>query len=584
MQSYFDTDHYTYILASQKATPADVVNAAGQFGSKTLNPLLHEAGVKLSIRFQGIPLSRLHFAEPLLMDTPKGDRTSLYILSLLAFFLLLIGIANFVNYNIISSYKRATQIGLKKLFGISNGRIVWNSVQQAALGVAIAIGISAAILVPAMDHISALEEIRYVPDPGQIFLYLGILVTLMILIGCLGGIIPARHMTKQTIGELFRNRMILVSYKSWSHKIILFLQVTVSAILIIFTFELHRQLRYFSTQDLGFRMDNVLVINMPEGHHTNDLVAFKSDLLNRSGVGEVSFSASVPGDEPGKEIFYVKAKGAGKGKRTESVYTYVRADEHYFGILGMSVIKGRNFDRVFDANALVVTQSFMNKYPFSDPADLRITTDTLKTIVGVIKDYHQTSFRDMIGPVVVGKLNPQTDDVRKILIRTPPGNLGFIEREWKKLNFDAPLDYYFLTDYFNQQYAREDRLMSIFVVCAAIAIFISCLGIFNISSIVIRGRTKELAIRSVLGSSFQNCFVLLVKPFLSLLAIAFLVVCPISYLLVQRWRENYAYSSGTSAFPYIWSLLLIIFLISFNILYVFYKLFSGKVAKLLKNE
>jgi putative ABC transport system permease protein len=583
LQSYFDTDHYTFILAQEKAKQKDVQAAIDHFGSQTLNPLLHTAGVKFSIHFRGTPLSALHFSDPLLMDTPKGNATNLYILSLLALFLLVIGIANFVNYNIVISYKRAAKIGLKRLCGITNGRIVWESTRESVLGVVLALCISVAFLIPGMNYIKTLEEMRYVPDFGQILTYLSILVALMVLIGCLGGIIPARHMTRQTVGELLRNKMALVSHKSRSHKVILFLQVTVSAILIILTLELHRQLRYFSTQDLGFNGESVLVIHMPEGHHGSELEAFRNGLLHRSGIRNVSFSGSVPGEEPGKEIFYTKVKG-GKGKRTEAVYTFIRADDHYLDMLGIPIVKGRNFDRLSDGNALVVTLALMKKFSFLEPGDIRVTTDTVKNIVGVIKDFHQTSLRDLIGPVVIGKLNPLNDDVRDILVKTPPGNLAFIENEWKKLGLDIPFDYYFLSDYFNEQYEREDRLLGIFIVCAAVAIVISCLGVFSISAIVIRGRTKELAIRSVLGSTVEHNFALLAKPFLSLVMIAFLVVCPLSYWFIQRWRENYAYSSSPSAAPYIWALLLIVLLISVNIGYLFYRLFRGKVSTLLKNE
>ena len=196
----------------------------------------------------------------------------------------------------------------------------------------------------------------------------------------------------------------------------------------------------------------------------------------------------------------------------------------------------------------------------------------------------QTSFHDPISPIIIGKLDLKKDPVTKVLIKAAPGTLALIRQEAAKLSFDTPPNYYFLSDYFQDQYARENRLLVLFMMCSTIAILVSCLGVFSICSFIVKGRSKELAIRSVLGSSFANNIGLIFRPFGYIVLVVFLFICPVSFYLIQKWRTNYAYSSGSSLFPYLYSLILIAILIFANIFYLFYRLLKGKISVLLKSE
>ncbi|GGA93530.1 ABC transporter permease [Puia dinghuensis] len=580
LQSYFDTDHYTYILQKAGSSERDITTALDNFGTNVINPLVHNAGVKFSLKFEATALSILHFSKPLLMDTPKGNANNLYILSLLAVFLLIIGIANFVNYNIVTSYKKAVSIGLQKLYGIGQGRIIRQFIGRSLLGVAVSLMIAILLTLFASHFVDALGHIRFTLGTTQTLAYAVTIILISTFIGCLGGIIPAYHMSNQSIARLLANKMTLVSHSSWSHKTILFLQLTISSGLIILTLELHRQLLFFNKQDLGFKTENLVVIDVPDGVNNSQLEVFRTNLLSHPNIKAVSLSASVPGDEPSKEIFYSKKNG----KRSETVYTYIKADENYLNVLGIPITTGRNFDRVSDDNSVIVTRSFLNKYPDLDPTRIRIATDTVKPIVGVIGDFHQTSFHDPISPIIIGKLDLKKEAVSKVLIKADPGALAIIRKEAARLNFDTPLKYYFLSDYFQNQYARENRLLTLFMMCSFIAILVSCLGVFSISSIIVKGRSKELAIRSVLGGSLADNIGLIFKPFGYILLVVFLFVCPASFFLIQKWRENYAYSSNPSLLPYVYSLILIVILIFTNIFYLFYHFLKGKVSTLLKNE
>lgn len=579
IQSYFDTDYYTYVMG-REGSRSPGMNAILDNYSKDFNELLKKTGTDFTVKFKTTPLSGLHFAQPLLMDTPKGNKNNLYSLLLLAVFLLLIGITNFVNFSIVKSYKTATSVGLKRLFGVRKEQIIWEFIRRSSLVVLVAVVISVIVVAILFRTVSALNGILFFPTIGQVLGFIAALTLLLIIIGSLGGIIPVQHMSGYSVAKLLKNKLVMISHNSLSHRVVLFLQLAISAGLIIFTMELYRQLKFFNNFNLGFEKENVLVADLGQVKNNTSLAAFKKNLLNQSGVEKVSFCQSIPGEHPGKEIFYVSKEG----KKAELVYSYLKVDEDYFSLLGISNEGGRNFNEAYDDNALIVTKTFLNNFPLKTLQEIKIATDTTKEIVGVVKDFHQTSFHNPMEPLVFRKLNVSKEGAAKVLIKTSPGSLEKIRHEWQKMGFNAPFNYYFLSDFINSQYEKENRLLSIFVTCSLVAISLSFFGLFTILSIIIKNRKRELAIRIVLGGTLTTNFFLLFRPFAVLLPVVFLIVCPLVFYFIQQWRNNYAYSASTSVFPYLTTLTLIIILVSINVSYLLYRSLKVNITTLIRTE
>jgi putative ABC transport system permease protein len=581
LQSYFDTDYYTFVLRRESGRPRDAATVLNHY-SKEFNALLRqEAGTDFTVRFRGTPLPDLHLSPPLLLDTPKGNADTLYTLSLLALFLVVIGVTNFVNTNIVTAYKKATGIGLKRLFGVSNRRVQWEFIAGAGLVVGVSTGLSVLVVAGLLRYTGFAREVAFWPGLPQSLGFVGSLALLLVLLSSLGGMVPAGHMARHPVAKLLKDKVVLVSHRSWSHRIILFFQLAVSAGLVIFTLELYRQLAFFNRHPPGFDRESVLVINPGKAAGRNAaLLAFKKNLLNQSAVRNVSFCQSIPGEAAGEEIFYVLKDG----RKKELVYSFIRADEHYFALLGIPVVQGRSFNAVHDAHALIVTKSFMNHFPGLNPAAIRISQDTTKAIVGVVADYHQTSFHHPREPLVFRKLDPSKDEVRRILVKAEAGSLATIRREWNRLNLGVPFDYAFLGDFIDQQYERENRLLTVFVACSGVAIALSFFGLFSVLSIIIQGRRKELAVRTVLGGSLSTHFRLLAGPFLRLVPVVFLVTVPVCHVLIGQWRQHYALSADPSASPYLVALLGVVGVIALNIGYLLYRSLRANLAALIKRE
>ena len=215
-----------------------------------------------------------------------------------------------------------------------------------------------------------------------------------------------------------------------------------------------------------------------------------------------------------------------------------------------------------------------------------IAQDTIKTVVGVIENFHQLSFHNPIEPLVVGKLDLRNSSyLTKMIIKMENiQNLEMIRSEWDKLNIDMSFDYYFLDDSLSKLYTKETKLLMILIVCSVITIALSCFGVFSLISVILKNRTKELAIRRVVGSSFRDNYRLLSRPFMVILLTVFVLICPVTYYYIQIWREDYAYSLNFSALPFLGALLLIFFLIFFTLVSLLYKTYKVNITSLLRSE
>jgi len=581
VQSYFNTDHYTYLLLQEKRSRTNLEETLTHFNEKVFNPMIHGLGVEFTVKYEATPLSDLHFTRGLQMDTPKGNANSLYLLFGLALFLLIIGVANFTNIRVVLAYKKSRRVGIKRSLGVLKGKIIWEFIKESVFTVFVSLLISAAFVATAINNVDELQGMRYIPSMSQILTYAGAVLLLLLLVGCLGGLMPGIHMCRIAITKLLQNKVVLISHKSLGNKVILFLQLAVSTGFIVMTIELYRQLNYFNSHDLGFNKEGIIVIDVTGDHGRNaSLEVFKSKLLTYPAIKNVSLCGSVPGDDAGKEIFYVEMNG----KKTEVVHTYIKADADYFALLGIPVEQGRNFYENNDENAIIVNRMFLQKYPNLKLFEAKIATDTTKSMIGLIKDFHQVSFHNPIEPLIVGKLNPEKDAVNKILVRTEVAGLKVLQREWENLGMNTQLSYYFLSDYFKNQYARETRLLIIFVICSVIAVVLCCFGIFGIISIMIENRRKELAIRRVMGSTFAGNLLLVFRPFFYMLPAVFILVFPLVFYFIQTWRQDYVYTLDMSTYPFISTLVLIVVLVAINVLFLYLKSFKTNVVVSLKND
>jgi putative ABC transport system permease protein len=224
------------------------------------------------------------------------------------------------------------------------------------------------------------------------------------------------------------------------------------------------------------------------------------------------------------------------------------ADYDFVKTMGMEMIAGRNFSEEYatDPNAYILNETAVNLLGLSNPVGSRITdNDRMYTVVGVVKDFHFKSLHHEISPVVyIG--NPG-DRAGFLSVRIQPenisGTLSFLEQKWGELTGGQPFNYSFLDDDLAAQYDAEQKTRQISGIFSVLAVFIGCLGLFGLAAFTAEQRTKEIGIRKVLGASVPNITILLVKDFIKQVGFAFIIGSPLAYFFMNRWLQNFAYST-----------------------------------------
>jgi len=285
------------------------------------------------------------------------------------------------------------------------------------------------------------------------------------------------------------------------------------------------------------------------------IVAFKNELLKNPSVKGITGSSDIPG----KLIMGKNTIRKASDDKTHNYITYImQADENFLTTFQMQAAAGRNFSQSdsFDfqhANypAIMVNEEVVsalgyknNEAAIHQPVIFGLGPGEIKAeIVGVVKDYHQRSLREKYDPIIYLYPSGNYWSYLSIHINTAnlEKNLASIGSSYKTIFSGNPFEYFFLDEYFNNQYEADQRFGKVFSLFTILAIFVACLGLLGLSSFLSRLRTKEIGIRKVLGANAYSILILFSKEFVKLVCIASLIAMPIFYFAANMWLRNYAF-------------------------------------------
>jgi putative ABC transport system permease protein len=299
---------------------------------------------------------------------------------------------------------------------------------------------------------------------------------------------------------------------------------------------------------LGYDKNQVLVIN---DTYTlgNNVEAFKQQLLRDSRIVNATKSDNVPGnsDHIGGTVIYAKDI-ADKGAHAEISTGIYWIENSFIPTLGMQLAKGRNFypSGPADSASIIINEAAVRDLGFGDvdPIGKTIIRSGQRhyTIVGVVKDFHYTSAKQKIAPLMmIASNNSRGVLIARIKTTDVHHLINDIKAKWNGYSASAPFSYYFLDDQFASLYKTEEQTGQIFTSFSVIAIIIACLGLFGLAAFMIRQRVKEIGIRKVLGASTTSITAMLSKEFLKLILIASLISFPLTWYAMNKWLQDFAY-------------------------------------------
>lgn len=315
-------------------------------------------------------------------------------------------------------------------------------------------------------------------------------------------------------------------------------------------------MNYIKTQDLGFTKENVMVIRATDTTFKKEMQVFKNKLLSNPNIYNVSTSNNVPGSGSYMDVFLVE----GKEKMEEQLISYIQIDYNFIDLMGMKIIKGRNFNKKFGTDleqGVIINWKTAQKLGWNENAlgkeiHQRSYETNVYKVIGVVEDFNFSSLREEIGPIIF-ILEKRPEDL--LTIRMNPKNkektISYIDDLWHKMNPNEPFKYDYLEDMINELYESDDQLQSIIGYFAILSIFISLLGLFGLSSFITEQFSKNIGIRKLLGASVRSIVYLLSKDFLRLIFIAFIIATPVAWLAMNNWLENFAYRINIQIFWFI---------------------------------
>jgi putative ABC transport system permease protein len=557
-QTWSNVGYYTYLLLDKNADPKKLETGFKQLVAKFVVPeTQHDMGVSLEEARKSIntflfflqPLTDIHLHSASRYEfESNGDIHYVYIFAALAFFILLLACINFTNLSTASSSKRGKEIGIRKVLGSEKNKLITQflteSVMFTALAMLFAIGF-VYLLLPYFNNLAGKNiSIGFFLSFRSITLE----VFVILFVGLIAGIYPAFFLSSFKILSVLKgNANNQTTGKGGLRSTLIVSQFAISTALIIATFVVYQQLHFMQNKKLGYDQNQVLVIN---DTYTlgNNINAFRQQLLNDHRVVNATISSNVPGynNMGGTEIY---AKDiADKGTRTEIASNIYWVENSYIPTLGMQIIKGRNFypPSPIDSVSVIINEAAVRDLGFgnSDPLGKTIIRSGQRhfTIVGVVKDFHYTSAKQKIAPLM---MLPSTNSPGSIIARIKTAEvsqlINDIKKQWNVYNPGAPFNYSFMDDQYQSLYSAEVRTGKIFTSFAVIAVIIASLGLFGLAAFMIRQRVKEIGIRKVLGASSGSITIMLCREFLKLIVIASVIAFPITYFAMNKWLQDFAY-------------------------------------------
>jgi putative ABC transport system permease protein len=348
-------------------------------------------------------------------------------------------------------------------------------------------------------------------------------------------------------------------------RILVIFQFATSLLLIAGTLVVYIQISYMKNSDLGVDIENVLVLRGPsvnDSTYSETFSAFKKEMLRIPGIEQITASISVPGRQPPWNAGGIHRLS--EGQENSQQYRIMGFDFDFVDFYGLEVIEGRNFSRDFGQNSSTVlfNEAAIAHMGFEDNAaamnvPIFFWGDTFN-IVGVLKNFHQEGLGKEYEPLIFRFFeDPNGYYSLKVNPQLTQEALAYARQQWQKFFPLNPFDFFFLEDYYYEQYENEMQFGKVFGLFAFLAIFIACLGLFGLSSYTTLQRRQEIGLRKVLGSSSGNAVLLLLRYFLIQVLIAVPVGLGLGYYIMHNWLQNFAYRVGIGWWFYLLPLLIV---------------------------
>lgn len=536
------TNHYTYLVLPAGINPDEFSSKISQFMDKYEERTADMPKNQLVLQ----PMTSIHLKSNRGLEVEaNGSMNTVYTMSAVAFFILVIACINFMNLSTAQSLKRAREVGIRKVVGSRKSQLIFQFLSESVVLSAIALLLSSILLslaVPAFNEMAG-KQLDFNPITNGWVLI--IFVTITFFVGVLAGTYPAFFLSNFKPTLVLKGNYVSNIKGQLLRKGLVVFQFAIAFVIMVGTYIIYSQLDFMLNKNMGFDREQTLVISLPKDS-IGDLT-IKNEMLKIAGVQSVSRMIELPGKMVRTTNFWYE--GA-KDNRPENLY-YFSGDVDLLNTLSMRMKSGEYFREGTQqfGKEFVINETALRHFGWTeDEAIGKLMNiggrgEAPGKIIGVIEDFHFKHLHDKIDPLVMF-LEPsyeglfmavrmKTNDVKETVTK--------IESAWKTLVPQHDFEYHFLDETFDKLFDQEKRLGQLFGIFTGLAIFVSCLGLFGLASFTMEQSRKSVAVRKVLGASVSNIVMMMSRDFLTLVLIGLMIAAPVAWYFMDRWLDGFAY-------------------------------------------
>ena len=511
---------------------------------KKVNPQLQKKKPALFLQ----PMSKWH----LYSEFKEGKNTGgaikyVKMFSIIGLFVLLLACINFMNLSTARSEKRAKEVGIRKTVGSLRTQLIFQFFSESLLTVTFAFVLAVLIawlVLPFFNQVA--NKDMHVLWTNPVFWLIG--VAFIILTAIIAGSYPALYLSSFRPVKVLKGTFKAGRFAAIPRKVLVVLQFSVSVSLIIGTIIVYQQIQFAKNRPVGYSRANLITIPTSDSNVHAHFEAIKNELMQTGAVASVAESES-----PTTGVWNSTSgfSWPGKDPNLSTDFGVVAGSYDYGKTISWQIKEGRDFSKDFatDSAAVILNEAAVKYMNLKDPVGQTVTWwDQSLKVIGIIKNMVIESPYNDVRPIIYPLLSDQGN---MAIIRLNPAvsaseALKKIEPIFKRYNSEQPFEYNFVDDEYAKKFGDEERIGKLSGIFTMLAIIISCLGLFGLTSFVAEQRKKEIGVRKVLGASVFNVWNLLSKDFVMLVVIAFLIAVPLSYYFMHEWLQNYSYRTSLS--------------------------------------
>lgn len=552
---WWSANYQTFVRLAPGASVTELQNKTNELVKKALASELTNSGDYVHYNFT--PLTDLHLHSSVASEFElTGDIRYVYIFTAIALLVLIIAATNYVNLSTARATERAKEVGLRKVIGAERQQLFFQFIGESILITLISFVFGLLLTQSMLPFFNDLTGVNFsfanFLQPSFVLISLA----LLLIVSTLAGAYPALVITSFRPAQVLKGSFKFSAGGLWLRKSLVVFQFTISMILIVGTIVIVQQLSFMQNKKLGYEKENTIVLPY-DAKTAESYEALKTELTRAGAALVVGRGNESP----------VHVKG-GYGIKLQNssergiIITGLPVDHDYVPAMNMEIVQGRNFTKAdlervdrdtvysFIVNEAALKALFVER---EQAIGTRVQVSGRQgEIVGVLKDFHFASLHRTIDPLV---MFPESYQLNLMFVKLPSGdvqkNLEQVKSIYSSIITHRPFDYEFMDQQYASLYTAEQRMGTVFIVFACLAIIIACLGLLGLVSFSAAQKAKEIGVRKVLGATAQSIVMLIARDYSKLIAIAIVISLPSAYWIMTQWLSDFAYREEIGIFPMI---------------------------------